>query len=116
LQNGQIADKISGDNKGGIMISVAPEIIQPSQTHTYTCNGIEAISSTSLLPHSTPVCITVLYRSLSVPFQSLTNLLTTITNHTCASTLPHIDFIEDILHHSNPTIITFMSTLGYAHH
>ena len=117
VQKNQIAvrcDRASGDNKGGVMISV-PECMQPTNTRRYASNGIEAISTTILLANNRPVQIALLYRSPSVPLQTLTSLLSRVLNHISTSSLPSIvlgDFNEDVLH-TDCRITSFMSSHGY---
>ena len=56
VQDDQIVircDRASGDNKGGVMISI-PEHMQPTNTHRYASNGIEAVSTT-LLANNTSI-------------------------------------------------------------
>ena len=116
VQSNQIAircDRASGDNKGGVMISV-PECMQPTNACRYASNGIEAISITILLANNRPIQIALLYRSPSVPLQTLTSLLSRVLNHISTS-LPSIvlgDFNEDILH-TDCRITSFMSSHGY---
>ena len=108
-------DRASGDNKGGVMISF-PEDMQPTHTHRYVSNGIEAVSTTLLLLNNMPIQIALLYRSPSVPLQALTTLLSRVLNHVSLSSLPCIllgGFNEDILHQTNSTIVSFMSSHGY---
>ena len=118
VQSNQIAircDRASGDNKGGVMISI-PEHMQPTNTHRYSSNGIEAVSTTLLLANNTPIHIGLLYRSPSVPLQILTNLLSRVLEHFSVYSLPCIilgDFNENILHNCNTTILNFMSSGGY---
>ena len=107
-------DRASGDNKGGVMISIS-EDIQPSHTHRYASNGIEAVSTTLLLAGDTTIKIVLLYRSPSSPFQLLTSLLTQVI-HNVSSSLPCVilgDFNEDILHQTDSRIVNFMSSHGY---
>ena len=120
VQNNQIAircDRASGDNKGGVMISV-PQYIQPTNTYRYASNGIEALSTTLLLSNNTQIQVTLLYRSPSIPLQTLTDLLSRVLNRISTSSLPTIilgDFNEDVLHHteSDSRIMNFMSRHGY---
>ena len=108
VQDNQIAircDRASGDNKGGVMISI-PEDMQPTHTRRYASNGIEAVSTT-LLPDNTQIQVALLYRSPNIPLQALTNLLLTLLNHVSMSSLPCVilgDFNEDILHHTDSII------------
>ena len=118
LQGHQISircDRASGDNKGGVMISI-PEHMQPTSTHRYALNGIEAVSTILLLPDTTQIHVALLYRSPSVPLQTLTSLMSRVLNHVSMSSLPSIvlgDFNGDILHQSNSRVVTFMSSHGY---
>ena len=118
LQDHQIAircDRASGDNKGGVMISI-PEHMQPTSTHRYASNGIEAVSTILLLPDTTQIHVALLYRSPSVPLQTLTSLMSRVLNHVSRSSLPSVvlgDFNEDILHQSSSRVVTFMSSHGY---
>ena len=118
VQSNHIAircDRASGDNKGGVMISIL-EDLQPTHTHTYASNGIEALSTTLLLANNTQIQIALLYRSPSVPLQTLITTLSTIINHVSIYRLPCIilgDFNEDILQQLNGRIVTFMSNHGY---
>ena len=118
VQSNQIAircDRASGDNKGGVMISV-PQGIQATNTHRYASNGIEALSTTLLLANNTQIQIALLYRSPSIPLQTLTHLLSRVLNRISTSSLPCVilgDFNEDILHHTDSRIMSFMSSHGY---
>ena len=119
MQNNQVAvrcDRASGDNKGGVMS--VPQCMQQTDTHRYASNGIEAISIRLLLllANNRPIQIALLlYRSPSVPLQTLTSLLSRVLDHFSTSSLPSVvlgDFIEDILH-TNCRIKGFMSSHGY---
>ncbi len=114
VQDNQIAircDRASGDNKGGVMISI-PECMQPSSTQRYASNGIEAVSTT-LLANNTPIQIALLYRSPSVPLQALTTILSTVLHHVSMPCVILGDFNEDILQHTDSRIVSFMSSHGY---
>ena len=94
-------DRASGDNKGGVMISL-PQYIQPTNTYRYPSNGIEALS-TILLTNNTQIQITLLYRSPSIPLQTFTDLLSRVLNRISTSSLPTIilgDFNEDVWHYT----------------
>ena len=76
---------------------------------------IEAISITILLANNRPIHIALLYRSPSVPLQTLTSLLSTVLNDISTSSLPSIvlgDFNKDVLH-IDCRITSFMSSHGY---
>ena len=64
-----------------------------------------------LLTNNTQIQIT-LYRSPSIPLQTLTDLLSRILNRISASSLPTIVLGEDVLHHTD-RIMNFMSRHGY---
>ena len=118
LQGNSIAircDRASGDNKGGVMISV-PQDMQPSGTCTFTSNGIEAVCTTLLLPNASQIQIVLLYRSPSVPMEALISLLSRVLNHVTVSGTARIilgDFNEDLLNHTDSRIVSLMSTYGY---
>ena len=87
-----------------------------TNTHRYASNGIEAVSTTLLLAKNKQIQIALLYRSPSVPLQILTSLLSRVFNHISTSSLPCVilgDFNEDVLHHTNSRIVSFMSNHGY---
>ena len=118
VQDNQIAircDRASGDNKGGVMISVSKHM-QPSNTITFTSNGIEAISTTLLLPNANQMQLALLYRSPSVPFEALVGLLSRVLNHVTVSSIPCVilgDFNQNILGNSNYAIVELMGNYGY---
>lgn len=60
-------DRMSGENKGGVMISLH-QSIQPAHVTTFSPGGIpiEAITTTLVLPNHTHLQVTVVYRSPSV--------------------------------------------------
>ena len=87
-----------------------------TNTHRYASNGIEAVSTTLLLAKNKQIQIALLYRSPSVPLQTLTSLLSRVLNHLSTSSLPCVilgDFNEDVLLHTNSRIVSFMSSHGY---
>ena len=118
VQDNQIAircDRASGDNKGGVMISV-PEHMQPTHTRRYASNGIEAISTTLLLANNIQIQIALLYRSPSVLAEAFVNLLSRVLTHMSNFSIPSIilgDFNDDVLLHTDSRISSFMSTHGY---
>lgn len=79
-------------------------------------NGIEAVSTTLLLHNASQIQLALLYRSPSVPLETLMSLLSRVINHVKASNIPCVilgDFNEDILHHTDSRIASFMSNHGY---
>ena len=78
VKDNQIAitcnSRTSGDNKGGVMSCVPPDM-QPSNTHTFASNGIEALCTTLLLPNATVLQIGLLYRSPTVSWSNLIAVL-----------------------------------------
>ena len=97
------------------MISISDDM-QPSHTHRYASNGIEAVSTTFLLAGNTHIQIALLYRSPSSPFQLFTSLLTQVIHNVSLSSLPCVilgDFNEDVLHQTDSRIMSFMSSQGY---
>ena len=67
-------DRASGDNKGGVAISV-PSHMQASCTNRYTTIGITTMLS---LPNGSHLQIALLYRSPSVHMNTFINVLVTI--------------------------------------
>ena len=81
------------------MISV-PQDVQPSHTHCFTSNGIEAVCTTLLLPNASQIQVALLYRSPSVPMEVLISLLSRVLNHVTVSGTACIvlgDFNEHLL-------------------
>ena len=74
LSNHQVirSDRTSGDNKGGVLISI-PANMQASNETEFLPSGvlIEALSTTLLLPNGCSIRLTVVYRSPSVSIDKL---------------------------------------------
>ena len=62
--------------------------MQTSYTCRFASNGIEAISTTQLLPSASQIQVALLYRSPSVPLEALITLLSRMLNHVTASSIP----------------------------
>ena len=102
-------DRISCDNKGGVMICV-PSQIKPSNTQRFAVNGIEAVSVTL---ESNGMQIAVLYRSSNV---STTTMLSRLLSHISMCNTPSLilgAFNEDALHHQNTALLSLMSSFGF---
>ena len=120
LQENQVSircDRISGDNKGGTMISVQQHM-QRCNTRLFTSNGIEVIVTTLTLPNAKCLQIALLYRSPTVPTQQLIIMLSTVLNYASMSTVPTLilgDFNDNVLdqRQTESPIVTLMSTHGY---
>ena len=90
-------DRASGDNKGGVMICVSQDI-QPTESHSFTGSGIEALCTTLLLPSGSLLQVGVVYRCTSLA--NLNAILSKLLDHVTKSITPCIimgDFNEDLL-------------------
>ena len=111
-------DRMSGENKGGVLISVH-QSVQPITVTNYRPNGvlIEATSVTLLLPNNKHLQITLVYRSPSVSRSTLVSLIFEILNQISTSDMPSIvlgDFNDDILTERNHSLSSHMSRYGYS--
>ncbi len=68
------------------MISVPPGM-QPAHTSAFTANGIEAVTTTLLLPNACCLQVALLYRSPSVSFNAFLSALAAILNQMPLRTL-----------------------------
>ena len=108
-------DRITNENKGGVLICV-PSQLKPTNVCRFATTGIEAVSSTIELPNSDNLQIAVVYRSPSVPIATLTTLLTRLLRHVTVCAVPCVilgDFNEDILHCQNSATVTLMSSFSF---
>ena len=108
-------DRITCENRGGVLISV-PSRRNPSNTQRFATNGIEAVSTTMELPNASCIQIAVVYRSPNVPKTMLITFLSRLLTHVSLCNAPCVvlgDFNEDILHHQNSTILTLMSSFSF---
>ena len=108
-------DRITCENRGGVLISV-PSRMNPSNTQRFATNGIEAVSTTMELPNASCIQIAVVYRSPNVPKTMLITFLSRLLTHVSLCNAPCVvlgDFNEDILHHQNSTILTLMSSFSF---
>lgn len=87
-------DRLSSENKGGVVISVH-QSIQPVNVTKFTPSSIliEAISATLLLPNGTHLHITLIYRSPSVPTAILISVISDILSQIPTSNLPSMTLI-----------------------
>ena len=104
-------DRISCENKGGVMIICVPS------HQRFASNAIEAVSTILQLPHANnSVQIALVYRSPSVPQTSLIAMLNRLLRHVTLSNMPCVIlgfFNENLLPHPNSAILTLMSTFGF---
>ena len=108
-------DRASGDNKGGVMICVSQDI-QPTESHSFTSSGIEALCTTLLLPSGSLLQVGVLYRSPCTSLANLNAMLLKLLNHVTKSITPCIimgDFNEDLLQKLDSRLLSFMTRHGY---
>ena len=116
MQNNQVAiryDRASND-KGGTMISF-PQHMRPCNRNRFTCNGIECVATTLLLPNAKCLQVALLYRSPSVPLQQLIIMLSTVLNYVSMSNTPTVilgDF-NHVLDQPESPVINLLSTHGY---
>ena len=108
-------DRALANQKGGVIISV-PQSMQPTDTSTFTANGIEAVTTTLLLPNTCCLQVALLYRSPSVSLNAFLSALATMLNQIATSNIPTIilgDFNEDLLQNPDSSILSLMSSNGY---
>ena len=108
-------DRLTCDNKGGVLICV-PRQMNPSNEHRFATNGIEAVSATLQVPNGDSMQIAAVYRSPSVPQAVLIPILSRLLTHLSLCNSPCVvvgDFNEDILHQTNSAILKLMSNFGY---
>ena len=99
------------------MISV-PQSMQPAHTSTFTTNGIEAITTTLLLPNSCRLQVALVYRSPCVSLNEFLSALATVLDHVAVSDIPSVvlgDFNEDLLQKPDSRVLRLMSSNGYEH-
>ena len=118
LQADQIdirCDKLTCENKGGVMICV-PSHMQLSHIQRFATNGIEAVSCTLVLPNLTHIQIALIYRSPSVSRTAFIAMLTRLLSHVSVSKTSCValgDFNEDLLHQPNSPILSIMCKYGF---
>ena len=108
-------DKLTCENKGGVLICV-PSHMNPSNVQRFATSGIEAVSATVQLPNAGTMHIAVMYRSPSAPQTTLVTLLTRLLRYMTACTIPCIilgDFNHDLLYHENTAILRLMSSFSF---
>ena len=120
LGNHQVirSDRTSGDNKGGVLISI-PANMQASNETEFSPSGvlIEALSTTLLLPNGCSIRLTVVYRSPSVSIDNLLCMMSGLLHHLESYDMPSIvlgDFNEDLLAKPNSRMVTLMSQYRYS--
>ena len=80
-------DRLTCENKGGVLMCV-PEEISPFNTQRFAANGIEAISVTLGLPNARRMQVALLYRSPCVSLTILTTVLHRLLRHLSLSNTP----------------------------
>lgn len=111
------SDRMSDNNKGGVMISMH-QTIQISHVTKFPLNNIliEAFTATLILPNHKQLQVTVVYRSPSVPTSILLTVMSSILNPMTSSSIPSIvlgDFNEDNLAKTDSRIANLMSHHGF---
>ena len=112
------SDRTSGDNKGGVLISI-PANVQTSNETEFSFSGIliEALSTTLLLPNGSSIQLTVVYRSPSVSIDNLLHVMSGLLSHLESYNMPSIvlgDFNEDLLAKPDSRLLTLMSQYKYS--
>ena len=111
-------NRLSGDNKGGVMISL-PCTMRPSNITEFSFTGIliEAVSSTLVLPNGERLQITLVYRSPSVSTDIMLNVIEGILGQITVRDIPSIvlgDFNEDLLTIPDSKLLHLMSHYGFS--
>ena len=109
-------DRASDDNKGGVMICVSQDI-RLTESHSFTCSGIEALCTNLVLPNRSILQVGVLYRSPCASLANLNAILSKVLHQVSKSITPCIimkDFNEDLLHKLDSRLLSFMTSNGYA--
>ena len=115
LQADQIdirCDKLTCENKGGVMICVSSQM-QPSDTHRFATNCM------MVLPNLTRIQIALVYRSPTVPRTAFVTLLSKLLQYVSLSNTPCVilgDFNENLLHQQTSPILSIMSKHGFKNH
>ena len=108
-------DRVTCENKGGIMICVTRQL-HPSDTQRFAANGIEAVCCMLILPNLTWMQIALVYRSPSVSQRTFRTVLSRLLRHMAMCNTPCLvlgDFNEDLLHQLNYPNLSFMSEHGF---
>ena len=111
-------NRLSGDNKGGVMISL-PCTMRPSNIIQFSFTGIliEAVSCTLVLPNGERLQITLVYRSPSVSTDNMLSLMSGILSQITVRDIPSIvlgDFNEDLLTIPDSRLLHLMSHYGFS--
>ena len=109
-------DRVTCDNKGGVLICV-PRQMNPTHVQRFATNGIEAVSTTIHIQNLGKMQIAVVYRSPRIIQATLISILHRLLRHvSIMSNLPCIilgDFNEDILRHQNSALLSLMSNFTF---
>ena len=121
LSNGHTilrCDRQSDNNKGGVLISVDPNITASNTSNFNVGGSIEGIVTKLQLPNSTQLVLVLLYRSPSSTADALINTITALLNRLALVALPTIvmgDFNIDLSSHNHDRRLSnLMSTNGFA--
>ena len=104
------SDRLSGDNKGDVVISV-PQTMQPSQVTEFTVNGIEAVTTTVLLLNSSYFQLCVIYRPPSTSIDALVTVMSIILSRVTLSDILSVvmgDFNENLLLKPGSRLLSLM--------
>ena len=108
-------DRVSCENKGGVLICV-PSQMNPSNVQRFATSGIDAVSATIQLPHASNRQVAVVYRLPSVPQETFIPVLTRLLRRVTLCNTPCVilgDFNDDILHRQNSAILTLTSSFSF---
>ena len=109
------SDRISHDNKGGVLMSVY-ERLRPSVMFRFASNGIEAIVVQLLLLNVSHMQVSLVYRSPTTALQQfiiVVNELLSRLSSTNTATIVLGDFNEDILSKPNSSLTSAMAIHGF---
>ena len=99
-------DRITCENRGGVLISV-PSRMNPSNTQRFATNGIEAVSTTMELPNASCIQIAVVYRSPNVPKTMLITFLSRLLTHVSLCNAPCVVLGDFKRHFTSPKLYNF---------
>ena len=110
------SDRASGDNKGGVLISLSDNIETSDEKITLGNVAIEALLTVLTLPTGQSIHLTLVYRSPSVSVDNLLDAMYCILSHSQTFDMPSIvlgDFNEDIVTKPNSKLAALMYQCGY---
>ena len=112
------SDRDCESGKGGVMISVH-KTLQMSRSISLSFSHvlIEAATTILTLPGHEQLQVTVVYRSPSVPTNTLLTTMSSILSQTTTANMPSIilgDFNDDLLVNSNLRLVELMSSYDFS--